>query len=130
MRKLCLRSIVVEEPGLELVKFNELLNSLNKILKNTSLDLIKSLGLLTNCTFFSDFRTLSDSWSWSELSRNEKFWGRKLGLGQKLRWKERRGMNFMLFICLAWNSESDGLIIGSPFDIQMRSKFSKRKMMF
>ena len=51
MRKLCLRSIVVEEPGLELVKFNELLNSLNKILKNTSLDLIKSLGLLTNCTF-------------------------------------------------------------------------------
>ena len=63
MRKLCLRSIVVEEPGLELVKFNELLNSLNKILKNTSLDLIKSLGLLTNCTFFSDFRTLSDSWS-------------------------------------------------------------------
>ena len=63
MRKLWFRSIVVEEPGLELVKFNELLNSLNKILKNTNLDLIKSLGLLTNCTFLSDFRTLSDSWS-------------------------------------------------------------------
>ena len=31
MTKLCLRSIVVEEPGFELVKFNELLNSLNKI---------------------------------------------------------------------------------------------------
>ena len=63
MTKLCLRSIVVGEPGFELVKFNELLNSLNKILKNTSLDFIKSLGLLTNCTSFSDFRTLSDSWS-------------------------------------------------------------------
>ena len=63
MKKSCLRSIVVEEPGFELVKFNELLNSLNKILKNTGLDFIKSLELLTNCTFLSDFRTLSDSWS-------------------------------------------------------------------
>ena len=63
MRKLWFWSIVVEEPGFELVKFNELLNSLNKILKNTSLDFIKSLGLLTNSTFLSDFRTLSDSWS-------------------------------------------------------------------